>query len=80
MSKSIASYPKGERRNVIVRRIKNNAGGLGTLSALRAAEICGGRHIKKNALTFEHTGDGISVNGIRYQSVASYFEQSNIEA
>jgi len=80
MSKSIASYPKSERRNVIVRRIKNNAGGLGTLSSLRAAEIASGHYIKKNKLTFEHTSDGIAVSGIRYQSVVSYFEQSNIEA
>jgi hypothetical protein len=80
MSNPIASYPKSEQRRVILRRIKNGAGGLGTLSALRAAEILAGRHIKKNALAFQHEKDGISVSGIRYQSVVSYFEQSNIEA
>ena len=33
MSKSIRSYPEWERKNVIARRIKQNAGGLGTLAA-----------------------------------------------
>ena len=33
MSKSIRSYPEWERKDVIARRIKNNAGGLGTLAA-----------------------------------------------
>ena len=32
MSKSIRSYPEWERKDVIARRIKNNAGGLGTLA------------------------------------------------
>jgi hypothetical protein len=80
MSKSIASYPKNERRNVILRRIKNNGGGLGTLSALRAAEICAGRNIKKDKLTFEHNKSGVSIGGTQYQSVVSYFEQNSIEA
>jgi hypothetical protein len=80
MSKPIASYPKSERRNVILRRIKNNGGGLGTLSALRAAEICAGRHIKKDKLSFEHNKNGVSVGGTQYQSVVSYFEQNSIEA
>ena len=78
MSKPIASYPKNERRNVILRRIKNNGGGLCTLSALRAAEILAGRHIKKNKLSFEHNKTGVSVGGVQYQSVVSYFEQNNI--
>jgi hypothetical protein len=78
MSKPISSYPKYEQRQVIVRRIKNNGGGLGTLSALRAAEILAGRHIKKNKLTFEHNNSGVSVGGVQYQSVVSYFEQNNI--
>ena len=78
MSKPIASYPKYEQRQVILRRIKNNGGGLGTLSALRAAEIMAGRHIKKNKLSFEHNKNGVAVGGTQYQSVASYFEQNNI--
>jgi len=81
MSKPISSYPKYEQRQVVLRRIKNNGGGLGTLSAFRAAEIMAGRHIKKNKLTFEHNKNGgVSVNGVQYQSVVSYFEQNNIEA
>lgn len=78
MSKPIASYPKHEQRQVIIRRIKNNGGGIGTLSALRAAEILAGRHIKRNKLTFEHNKTGVSVSGVQYQSVVSYFEQNNI--
>jgi hypothetical protein len=78
MSKPIAGYPKWEQREVVLRRIKNNGGGLGTLSALRAAEIMAGRYIKKNKLTFEHNKQGVSVGGVQYQSVVSYFEQNNI--
>jgi len=78
MSKPISSYPKYEQRQVVLRRIKNNGGGLGTLSALRAAEIMAGRHIKKNKLTFEHDKQGVSVGGTQYLSVVSYFEQNII--
>ena len=78
MSKPIASYQKYEQKQVILRRIKNNGGGLGTLSALRAAEILAVRHIKKNKLSFEHNKNGVAVAGTQYQSVVSYFEQNNI--
>ena len=77
MSKPIRSYAKYERREVILRRIKNNAGGLGTLSAKRAAEISAGRHIKKHGYKFEHSRDGILVNGVQYQSIESYFESTS---
>jgi len=33
VSKPIRSFPEGERKAVIARRIKQDAGGLGTLSA-----------------------------------------------
>lgn len=76
MSKAIRSYPKSEQRTVIVRRILNHAGGLGTLSAVKAANILAGRHIRNNGLTFEHTKTGVSINGTHYDSVEDFFVRS----
>jgi hypothetical protein len=80
MSKPIASYPKSERRSVIMRRIRNNAGGLGTVSAIRAAEIAAGRNIKKNEQSFEHNKNGVLIGGVQYQTVVHYFEQNEVGA
>ena len=38
MTKAIRSYPEPERRAVIARRIKNDNGGLGSISAKEAME------------------------------------------
>lgn len=43
MTKSIRSYPEWERKAVIARRIKGNAGGLGTLAAKDALAKIGGK-------------------------------------
>ncbi len=78
MSESIASYPLFMQRSVILRRLKNGAGGLGTLSAIRAAEIMAGRHIKRENKTVEFNKTGVSIGGVQYQSIASYYEQNSI--
>lgn len=37
MTKAIKSYPESERQAVIIRRLKNDGWGLGTISAKEAA-------------------------------------------
>jgi hypothetical protein len=39
MTKSLRSYPKSERRAVIIRRLKENMGGLGYLAARDADKL-----------------------------------------
>jgi hypothetical protein len=36
MAKGISSYPKEQQKSVVLRRLKNNTGGLGYLAALDA--------------------------------------------
>jgi len=47
MSKAISSYPESEKAGVISRRLKNKAGGIGTLAAQDAIEAQKKPRVKK---------------------------------
>lgn len=51
MTKAIKSYPESERLEVIKRRLKNDEGGLGTISAKEAAVKIGLKSTRKDKKT-----------------------------